>query len=293
MSLFYRVCKLTVGEAGGQGFSTSTLRVHFSIDKDPTSQTNKSKISVYNLAPATIDRFIKEDQVVILEAGYELDKGLIRMFSGTVAHATNRVERTDVITELDVHDGLVPIRDSIASVGYTGGVNGRQVAADLIGTMGLTAKIAPDVAFANYPNGFSFCGYSREALDKVCAAAELNWSIQNGVLQITKEGGTTGVMAPLISAQTGMIGSPERIIKAASQAATKPGKPRKTRHEKKAGWRVKSLLLPGINPGDYVAVKSLTTKDTSGWFTIEVVKHDGDTRGQQFMTTLDLIEVMA
>ena len=50
--------------------------------------------------------------------------------------------------------------------------NGRQVAADLIGTMGLTAKIAPDVAFT-YVSGAVGAGLS--ALMKLLEA-KFSWA---------------------------------------------------------------------------------------------------------------------
>jgi hypothetical protein len=285
--LWDRQVKITAGSPGGVGFMVTDLNVTFNIEKDSTKETNKSNIKIYNLNPDNYNLFNKDDIYVMLDAGYARDQGLVRLFSGNVVNSETYVENTNQITELHLQDGYVKIRDSIFSQGYAPGTQGISIVQDVAGAMGLKPSVAPDVQLLAYPNGFTFYGYAADCMTKLCQGANAVWSIQNGILQIINEGGSTGVLGMVLSKDTGMIGYPRRIIRAAKQATSK-GISRKNSHEKKAGWRVKSLLRPSANPGDIVQVKSTLIE---GYFAIESLKHQGETRGPQWETELDLIEL--
>lgn len=58
-------------------------------------------------------------------------------------------------------------------------------------------------------------------MSKICDAGGLNWTIQNNQLQIIYNEGTTGVLANVYDPESGLIGSPERIVKAARKADDK------------------------------------------------------------------------
>ena len=292
MPQFDRVIRLTVGQPGGGGVVIENLRMTFDIEKDPTDTTNKCKVKIYNLAPKTRQAVEKDDSVCILEAGYKEDAGLKRIFVGAILHATTRNEGADQITELNLADGQIAVRDSVVSVGYAAGTNGQQIVTDIVGQMGLTLRIGPDVSFPDYPNGYSFAGYARDALNILCAAAGAEWSIQNNDLQVIMGGGTTGVRALVFSADSGLIGSPERIVKSPKKAHCTDGKRRKRKKKEKpsrqAGWKIETLLAPTVNPGDAVRIESITVK---GWFRVESLRHEGDTHGDEWKTKMELITV--
>lgn len=293
MPQFDRVIRLTVGQPGGDGVVIENLRMTFDIEKDPTDTTNKCKMLIYNLAPKTRRTIERADSICILEAGYKEDAGLKRIFVGAILHTTTRNEGADQVTELNLADGQIAIRDSVVSVGYAAGTNGQQIVSDIVGQMGLTLRIGPDVAFPDYSNGYSFAGYARDALNIICAAAGAEWSIQNNDLQIIMGGSTTGVRALVFSADSGLIGSPERIVKAPKKAhSTTSGKRRKKKKKEKpskqAGWKIETLLAPTVNPGDAVRLESITVK---GWFRVESMRHEGDTHGGDWKTKMELIAV--
>ena len=58
--------------------------------------------------------------------------------------------------------------------------------------------------------------------------------------------------------------------------------------EKKAGWRVCSLLQPTLNPGDLIYLES---KPVTGWFKIESLKHTGEYRGKKWHTNMEVYEI--
>lgn len=279
---FKRTYKLTIGSQGGSGNEITDLKIKFTIDKDLTVQTNKSIVEIYNLAPATRAKLEEDDLVCILEAGY--NDNIKRIFIGAITYVTNVTNNADVVTRLELSDGQISVRDTIVSLGYGTNVSAEKVIADISSAMGLAYTIADDVEFENYLNGFSFVGLGRDALNKVTDGSNAEWSIQNNVLQIITYGGSTNRQALKFSAESGLIGSPERIIRAKKKPAKKQKKHPK--YEKKAGWRIKTLLAPTANPGDLVYVDSLTI---TGWFTIETMKHEGDNFGSDWVTEMELI----
>jgi len=297
MAQFNRLARLTVGQPSGDGVVIEGLKITFDIDKDLTQHTNKSNVKVYNLASATRAKMERPDSICILEVGYSEDVGLRRIFCGAIIQSWTSNDGPDAVTELTLSDGQVAIRDSVLSVGYSVGVNGSKIANDIAGQMGLVTRIGSDVSFSDYPNGFSFAGYARTALGKICDAAGATWSIQNNELQIIMGGGTTGIRALVFSAESGLVGSPERIVKGVKRADSstasakkkKRKKSKKETKEKKAGWKIKTLLAPTVNPGDAVRVESTTV---TGWFRVESLKHNGDTHGKDWYTEHELIEVI-
>lgn len=290
MALFKRVYKLRFPDLQ---LEFDELRISFEIDKDLSQETNKSKIKLYNLSPQTRRQLETPDINCRLEVGYEQNEGLKLIFVGSVARVKNQDTGTDAITELTLADGQVAIRDSVFSLSYAPGTDGRVILNGIAGQMGLLLRTGPDIEFGSYPNGFSYIGAARGALDKVCDAAGANWSVQNGELQVIMNGSSTGVRGLVFSPSSGLIGSPERIVRAAKKPDRETPKRRrrkkqkKVKPEKKAGWKIKTLLAPTVNPGDAVKTES---EIITGWFRVESLKHRGDNYGGEWVSELELIE---
>jgi hypothetical protein len=314
LAQFNRQIRITIGTPGQGGIVVENLKIKFNVDKDITQETNKATVEIWNLTEDNQELCEQPDSVVIIEAGYKEDGGPKRIFAGYVIAAYTKNDGSNTITRIEGSDGQVPIRDAVLSIGYAAGVNGRQIAIDIASKMGLGINVAPDVEFFDFASGFSFVGKGREALSKVCDASGLNWSIQNNQIQIIYNDGITGVFANVYDSDSGLLGSPERIVKAARKAddqlyrdalktptATptprKDGKPRKQRAKKKkrdkkkrkAQWKIETLLSPSVNPGDAVKVDS---RCVAGWFRVESVTHSGETYGGDFKSEMELEEVI-
>lgn len=293
---FDRVYRLLVGVEGSDGViiegkpKQDALNITFDIDKDLTKQTNKCRLQVFNLSDKTAKILEREDSICILEVGYSEDIGLRRIFVGAVLKAWTSIKDADMVTELELSDGQIAIRDCVVSLSYAESVSGEKVIEDIAAAMGLVVQFAEGLDYCSYANGFSFIGPGRTCLEKVCAASGLSWSIQNNVLQIIENGGSTKVMAIKLNADSGLIGSPERIIKAAKKIKKLSGKKSKKNRnkDKKAGWKVRALLQPTLNPGDLIYLES---KPVTGWFKIESLKHVGEYRGKNWYTNMEVYEI--
>lgn len=293
---FDRVYRLLVGVQGSDGIivegkpKQNALNIAFDIDKDLTKQTNKCSLQVFNLSEKTAKVFERDDSICILEAGYSEDIGLRRIFVGAVLKAWSYKKGADKITELELSDGQIAIRDCVVSLSYAENVSGQKVINDVAASMGLVVQYADGIAFNSYANGFSFIGPGRTCLEKVCAASGLSWSIQNNVLQIIENGGDTKVIAIKLAADSGLVGTPERIVKSAKKIKkqSERNSKRNKSKDKKAGWKIKCLLQPTLTPGDLIYVES---RPITGWFKIESLKHEGEYRGANWYTSLEIYEI--
>lgn len=271
----------------------NTLRMSFEVDKDLTKETNKSKLTLYNLSDATRKQIEAADTKVEIYAGYKDNTGPVRLFVGTVISGKTTDDGKDVSTELTLSDGQVPLRDTAFSLSFAPGTAGNTILQYIANEMGLPLVLGKGVQFGSFQNGYSYVGTARGALDGICYHSGCSWSIQNEALQVILNGGVFANRGLVFRADSGLIGSPERIIKSNPKPDTDtPKRKRKQKEEtekpeKQAGWTIKTLLAPTVTPGDAVKVESRFIK---GWFRVESVKHSGDSHGGDWTSEIDLIE---
>jgi len=292
--LFDRAYRLVVGQTGpGGGIEIKDLRIIFDISKTSAKTPNRSKIQIYNLAPGNRTMLEKPNTKCELWAGYLEDTGPQLMFKGDVTFAWTRYEQADVVTELELGDGNTAYRDTVVSLSYGKNIDSNTVLRDLAGKMGLPLNMPNEAPSRRWENGLSFHGPARTALDKVSRGSGLDWSIQNGSLQVLRSGGSTTRQVIVLAADSGMLGTPERQRKGAQEKAKDTGAQTAQRKtvssptEKWDGWKVQSLLLPTINPGDRVKMESRTI---TGVMVVKELQHQGDSHGGDWQTELSITD---
>ena len=273
----------------------NNLHIGFQIDKDTTKESNKAKLEIYNLSEATRKKIEVPDTEVEIYAGYERAGGAILAFKGSVTYGFTRDAGTDCITTLDLADGTKAMRDSYCSLSYAPGTSAKTIIQRCANEMGVPVVYGHDVGeLESYQNGYSYIGQADGALTEICNALGLSWSIQNNILNIILAGGTSTNRGLVFSPQSGLVGVPERIIQAeyksnkSNPKKTAKKKAKKEKPRKKAGWKIQTLLVPSVNPGDMVKVES---KWITGWFRVEKVSHRGDYNGTNWGSAMELIEV--
>lgn len=294
MNRFNRVYRLLVGKAGREGVEVTTpMRITFDIEKNAAEEPNFHTIRVFNLQPDRRRDFEEKDLRVRLYAGYGEEDGPLLMAAGAVVDAYSFHDGPNVVTELRVADGYVEIRDTAVSLGYSEGVTSSTILQDLAGQMGLPLLLGEDVPERSWTNGFSFYGPARAALHKVVAGTGSEWSIQNQELQVIAKRGVSRRQAFVLASDSGLIGHPERTHENAREKAkvkdqtTGNDARLVSARQQRQGWRVTSLLLPTINPGDLVKMESRTV---SGFWRAESVKHQGDSDGGDWQTELQIVD---
>lgn len=294
---FDRNYKLLIGKKGEDKNAIliePPIRVSFDIQKDVKSEPNENTIKIYNLSESTRKAIEKQDLRCVLYAGYIEEQNTTLLASGDIATAYSYHEGADWVTEIYFLDGLIEVRDTAVSLGYAANVSSTVIVNDIASKMGLKLVANNAINERKWENGFSFYGAARKALDKVIAGTGLEWSVQNGELQIVNKGKTTKRQGVVLAKDSGLIGFPERTREAA-RAKTADGEDEKKSKRQKItlsnqaqdGWNVKSLLLPQVNPADKVKLESLSV---TGWFRAETVKHIGDSHSGDWITELHLVE---
>ena len=190
--------------------------------------------------------------------------------------AKTKLDGSDELTELELVDNRIELRDTYVSVSYTGAVNCKTLIQDTADQMGVTVSFAYNATFKDIPNGYSYVGPARNVLTKACETSGLVWSINNGVLQVKKPGDTMSREVYELSAETGLVGTPERV-----QISEENG-------SFSYGWDVEYLMNAAINIDDFVYLNS---KYVRGYFRVYSVVVEGDNMEGSWTCTARLLEV--
>jgi hypothetical protein len=279
------------------------MRVTFDINKDDSKNPNRSRIRVFNLSADTREKLRKPDVRCIFKAGYGEEDGPKEVYQGNTTYVFDRKEGPNVITEIQLGEGAQEIRDVMVTLSYAAQVDSKKILKDLAAKFKVSLNMPDDVPVRSWKNGLAYHGAGRVALDKVCAATGLSWSFQRGALQVIRSGGTTNRTVYDIAVDSGLVGSPERLRKGSQEVITDNDDPKKKAEEDKRksrqfvtaeqeedGWRVRSLLLPTLVPGDRVKVSSISV---NGVYTIREHRLIGDTYGSDWISELKLVEPKA
>lgn len=280
---FMRRYTLKAGKAGKKGFqigniSSATqeaLHVSFSIEKSNAESPNDAKVQIWNLSPKNLNILEEKDCIVELKAGYGNSMALI--LAGNVATAITTRDNADRLTELQVVDGLVELRDTTISISMNGKVNCKEVYKKIANKMGVSVVFAKDLSFKTLPNGFSYVGKAKNALKKLANCCGHKWSIQNQVLQITWPGRSVTTKGYLLSSDTGLINIPKKITIGSGD-------------EEKTGWEVEYLLNGAIGVNDVVELRSSAA---NGYFLVHKVTIDGDNMEGDWICTAQLLKIAA
>ena len=264
--LFDRQWSLAVGETQADG-----LRVVFEINKKLSRFPDPAEITVYNLSRKTRESFGRGDQVRLV-AGYAGAADLI--FSGQVVQVQVKRDGADLPVTLTCRDGDQAWRASAVGA-FAANVPLHLALSRIAGAMGLTVPTSTVAAVQGLTtrSAFAHVTYGHRTLQDLLAPAGLVWSIVDGALQVVANDGATTDEAVVLSAQTGLIGSPTRE----GGAPSAKGKAVKV--------RAMGLLQPGLRPGRRVLLQS---ESFDGFFRVDEVLHKGDTHGQDWYSDLTL-----
>ena len=254
-------------------FLITGLRVAFAIEKSLGKTPNTCTVSISNLAETTRATIQKLPLNLTLAAGFDGD--LRQLFVGDILYSSSQASGGTITTKIQVGDGVRAYTSARLTKSYKGVTDPKAVLADLAASMGLslpTSSAQAQSVFGSFSSGLSITGPSAAQVDKIVKAQGLDWSVQDGQMQILAAGASRPGTAIVVSEETGMIDSPEYGTPPAD------GKPPEL--------TVKSQLIPEATPGGLIQVQSI---GVNGFFRIEKLKHDGDTFGDTWTTTMECI----
>lgn len=249
------------------------LRVQFKINRTLTKHPNACDVTITNLSTETRTDLETKPLLVQLDAGYE-DDALRLMYTGDLRFGMTKESGPNWETLLQLGDGDCMHRWARVNKSYSPGTSVRTVLRDCARSMGfeLPDNLASDKSLDQaFGTGTTAHGPSRDEFTRLLAPFGYHHSYQNGVLRILRDDEATPGGPILIGEDFGMIGTPE------FGSPPRSGKP--------PHITVKMLLYPEISPGCTVDLRS---KVKNGLFRVESVRHEGDTHGQAWHTTLEI-----
>lgn len=282
MNNWIRTYQFSAGQAGGIGFGTNELHIQFSVEKSDVASPNTAKISLWNLNPTHKAALEEKDCVVTLNAGYRGNMTLV--LTGTVTNVITEDDGADQKTTIDVLDGRKELRDSYVTLGYLQSTDSKLILQDAAGQMGLPITFSPGASFKPLES-YSYVGLAKNVLDKVCASNNLTWTIQNGVIQVTKSNEPISTIAHLISSQTGLIGSPKKLTQSEKNSGS--AEENSSKNKAQAGWEIRYFLNAAIGVNDLVQLQS---KAASGIFRVKSVKLQGDNMAGDWVCVAKIVE---
>ena len=244
--------------------NASPLRVRFEIEKMSVGISNKAKIDIYNLSTAS-RQAIKKGWVIVLYAGY---KNVYRqIFVGTILKPMSTRNGSDIITSLECLDGGSSLTLGVLNKSYPANTTLETILTDLQQALGVTPGTILGIPSKVYPNGFAIHGSAAKALNTLLRPLNMQWSIQNGALNILPIKSTLQSQATVISAETGMIGVPS--VNADFM-------------------QFECLLNPVIGPNSAIQMISENAQ-INGIYTVKKAKFEGDSHDSKWQLSCECI----
>lgn len=247
--LFGRVVRVEVGLAGQVGRAWEGLRVGFSIKRGIGRTPNKADITVYNLTRDSSRACQERGAILRLLAGYGAPSEL---FTGAIDRAVRNESGVDAETKIEAADGGRVFRAGWISKTFDAGTDTDQILQELAAAAGVSLGHLGTLPVVRISSGLTLCGPVRDCLDTLAQTVGVEWSQQDGELQLLGPTETTAEEAVILSPDTGLVGSPVQT---------------------KEGVELVALLQPTIRPGRRFILQS---RDFRGIYRAKDVEHTGD-----------------
>lgn len=253
----------SVLDDGSRGLTLSA-RTTYTSDR----QDNVCDVTGWNLSPTTRSALQVPGTVCRVLAGYAvpLEIAAGRVKAATIVGPVRAPGSADESTAWQITDGGVDLRDVVISETWAGQVLASQIVKRVASRIGLATggdfTLGQDVQYAT---GYGAWGTARDVLAGLAVDTLSNIVVQGATLLIWPVGQPLRQSGPLLSPDTGLLGTPQR--------------------QPDDRWSVVSQLVPGARPGDYVTVRSSTL---NGVAHAVDVSHEVDSRTGPFRTTWTL-----
>lgn len=268
------------------------LRCAFQVKKPGGSKPNTAELRINNLAPpartalstaAELHRRLGGSaEPLIIQAGYPGTVGTI--FSGHIRTIDHVRKGVDWETTVKSGDGERSYAFATVSESFRAGTPARVVVTKLIESLGLDPGRTQEVLAglsAAYVHGYTATGRASDLLDEILNGLGYEWSIQDGRVQVLRQGGSTLEEVVHLSPDSGLLDSPEHGAGDGQAEGL---------IKKFSVVKLKALIQPRVKPGCRISVESEGLK---GVLRVLSVEHAGDTAGGEgsWATTMQAVPV--
>lgn len=258
------------GQKGGfvigeyDGPNKPPLRIQFNVEKVDMETPNNSMIKVWNLGTKHRELLSTPGCYVKLFAGY--GHRLPEITEGMVAKAVDSFDGGNLVTDIEIIDIRKNIRDTYVAFSEKGDVTGKYIIEKVVVAMGQPMSMLRFEEGLNWKtySGFSYCGTALGCIERVCHENGYLATILNGIIDIHQAGHMTQARPVILSAETGLIGNPKKLIETEDGVYYL------------RGWQVEFMLTGGIDLGSPVRLESPFVYAGSGIFDVIQLNITGD-----------------
>lgn len=271
--LFDRTASVTI-TGNGEARTITDLRIMFQARKTRGSTPNTLTMQVYNPNPSTRQAALDNRATVELSAGYAGENILVSR--AEIDFAIVDRAPPDIVLDIEAQEGLRKLRETTVSISHANGSSIQTVLDEIVARLDVDVRPIEADLSAALRGGFSHVGKASRALEDLMDRIRGSWSIQNGELLILPESGQiqSGEVF-VLSPQSGLVASPTPVEEQTSSDRQDT--------EPRVGYYVTSLLNAAIEPGDVI---ELQAAEVEGFFSVDEVTHRGDTRGQEWYSSI-------
>lgn len=279
--LFQRECRVTIGAAIGNiraGLRVERHRCAFRVEKTNKPEPNKCALQVWGLSReqrAQIEELrpragSKRGVPVLIEAGYK-ETGIAQIFLGDFGTVYSRHEGAEWITTIESGDGQAAKLSAITQ-SY-----GPQTSPDIalraiVRALGvdegnvavIAARLRTTGAATLFAKRAVLSGSAYEHMTQFARSAGLEWSIQDGAVQLIDQGKVLAGFAVNLGPRSGLIGTPTI--------------------DPKGVLSCQMLIQPSVKVGSLLVLNSAAVR---GNYKIERATWEGDTHGIPWYITVE------
>jgi hypothetical protein len=296
---YLRKFSCVVATSSGEGLEFADFKVQFKVTRGDFQTPNSCDVRIFNLKPATANLIGQPEYTQIsLSAGYEGNFALI--FRGTIKQfRLGRLNQLDSYVDITAADGDEAYNFAPVLVSVPAGSKQKSIADVLLGAMskyGVTQGYLPTLPSNGLIRGRVLYGLCRDEYRNFAWNNGCKWSIQDNAVTMIPYTSyiANGGEVPIISVSTGLIGVPEQTqqginIKTLLNPNYKIGQLIKL--EGGVNTFRRSLDLPSQAQNITTALQAQTSPD--GLYYVMVANHSGDTRGNDWYTSMICLSVDA
>lgn len=276
--LFDRVATLEI-ETEAEVVALGQVRLRFDVRKSRSDTPNELFVEAWNVSPNTRAAAETTDARARLKAGYTMAEVAV-VADCEITRTLFERRNPNTTLSITAQEGANRLREERVTLSFEAGATVQQVLDAIAGQLEFPLRPLDDVDLSQrLRGGYAHAGPAGVALDDVVRRVGGRWSIQNSELLVLNEQGRVEGEAVRLTPQSGLIGSPEPVEDRLSSE--------RVVEDPRQGFRVTSLLLPQVEPGDIVEIESA---DVSGQFVVDQIQHRGDTRGPEWYSVLTVFE---
>jgi len=269
---FKRKWKVQVGS-----LSTDALRIQFKVTKTLGKEPNSLDLFIWNLADASRSKLTGPRLPVTLEAGYAgQTENVATIFSGDARTIDHLRDHADWKTHVQCGDGEKVYQFQHINKSFNAAAKFKDVCKEVakslsvnLGNLEQAIQNAPKL-IDNFTKGFVANGRASDVLATLLKSIGLEYSIHQGQLLVVQPGKAASNQTFKLSPTTGLIGSPDHT------PPDQKGKP--------ATLKCKCLLNPQLIPASIIQIDAAGVR---GDFVIQKLEHQGDSHGQDWVTSIE------